>query len=1124
MIDLASLWSPTLWAQLPMALLHTIWEGTLISVLLWAVLRRLPAKHADLRYGASVAAMAIVVATWWTTWALLGFEASNSEVMNDATNVAATAPSASSMTRAETPAPTSKPTHSSIPWQQWTTYAWLAGVAAMTIRTAALLTGAGQLRRESVPCTNEAVLAFAEDIREAIGVGRRVALRVSQTATSPFAMGILWPVVVLPAHIATGMPPEYLRAVLAHEFAHIRRWDYLVNLMQLLVESLLFFNPAVWWISRQIRIEREACCDAMAIRHCGNAVEYARVLADAAERTNASLAAVMAMGGPLPEQSLLERVRRLLAPNHRPILCLPWYTFSIFLLVSTILLASLGGTTFFAVTFIAQAMKPEERIAKMAEVQQKTRELHFDDSARVVVTGTVQTEDGTPLPKPLNISFESITDCSSCYDSAPIHDGHYEKEILPGFVLAFCRVDGYALSFAEPTLVTPEQSPREINVVLRRGRTAQIHCMDNNGTSVANARVVWNLPLVIPTRQKNALWFPGGEAVSDAEGMIQVEHCWDRPLKLEVIAPGYQMRRIPEAAIPTNEAFTCMLEKARPARIIVKDRVTGAPIEGAELLLLVSEGLYFYQCDLQNGLNPARDAMRLGVSDPSGQILFDTASEGTRYWCGIAAPNGRKIILDRPIVAGQETIDVEVGPPLSVRGTIFAPPDTSDVWNGPHEVGYEFILRIAHQSHGLMGNFDAVFKDGVAEFFYSNLWPCGIVLYGGEDRNVIDLREPVDNVELRLAPKVLKTEQAKRKVVVHFVVPEGNPAPQGTFRLDHIARPGDTHYTIRTFPILFGEVHTEVPVPTKLAYHMDRTAGYWIKQASEIVVDAGDEPFRLNVPTLPAGAIHGKISGSHSRGLNLTLKELEQAPSVDTQSLDVQPEYNADGEYSISPLPIGGVYCVMACADATTVISDSIALTEAEPIHEVNLTLPEGKTISGQVTLPDGTPLAGCTVMLKLAHPKMSSSNSTLTDGQGKFRFEHVNPEWGMSYSLEIRSRADFQPLYRKVKPGAIVDLRLEHGKVLEGTLIEDASGLPIPGAQVCAISLKQHGLVEAEVKTDKHGKFRFSTLSDGEYRLSARDAREIKEMLVTPDTGKPVELRVTLADWSTLKPAKKSQ
>jgi len=84
--------------------------------------------------------------------------------------------------------------------------------------------------------------------------------------------------------LLTALTPEQLRFILLHELAHIRRGDYLVNLCQLLVEALLFFNPAVWWLSRQIRLEREACCDAVAIERSGAPTEYARTLLHVAER------------------------------------------------------------------------------------------------------------------------------------------------------------------------------------------------------------------------------------------------------------------------------------------------------------------------------------------------------------------------------------------------------------------------------------------------------------------------------------------------------------------------------------------------------------------------------------------------------------------------------------------------------------------------------------------------------------------------------------------------------------------------------------------------------------------------------------------------------------------------
>ena len=88
---------------------------------------------------------------------------------------------------------------------------------------------------------------------------------------------------LLPASALAGLSPQQLEAILAHELAHIRRHDYLVNLLQTLVETLLFYHPAVWWLSRRIRIERENCCDDLAVSLCGDPVAYAKALADLEE-------------------------------------------------------------------------------------------------------------------------------------------------------------------------------------------------------------------------------------------------------------------------------------------------------------------------------------------------------------------------------------------------------------------------------------------------------------------------------------------------------------------------------------------------------------------------------------------------------------------------------------------------------------------------------------------------------------------------------------------------------------------------------------------------------------------------------------------------------------------------
>jgi len=95
--------------------------------------------------------------------------------------------------------------------------------------------------------------------------------------------------------------------VLAHELAHIRRHDFIVNLMQSVVETLLFYHPAVWWISQQIRVEREHCCDDLAVAVFGDPLQYARALTRFEElRITAAQTALAANGG-----SLLGRIRRL---------------------------------------------------------------------------------------------------------------------------------------------------------------------------------------------------------------------------------------------------------------------------------------------------------------------------------------------------------------------------------------------------------------------------------------------------------------------------------------------------------------------------------------------------------------------------------------------------------------------------------------------------------------------------------------------------------------------------------------------------------------------------------------------------------------------------------------------
>ena len=145
-------------------------------------------------------------------------------------------------------------------------------------------------------------------------------IRLLESADSigPAVIGWVRPAILIPAGMATGLGPTELESILDHELAHIRRLDYLVNLIQSVVETLLFYHPAVWWVSRRIQVEREHCCDDIAIEVCGDRLAFARALTRLEAFRFDSGLAVAAHSG-----SLLARIRRIAEPR-RESFCSWW--------------------------------------------------------------------------------------------------------------------------------------------------------------------------------------------------------------------------------------------------------------------------------------------------------------------------------------------------------------------------------------------------------------------------------------------------------------------------------------------------------------------------------------------------------------------------------------------------------------------------------------------------------------------------------------------------------------------------------------------------------------------------------------------------------------------------------
>ena len=179
----------------------------------------------------------------------------------------------------------------------WLDAVWLFGVLCLSLRTVGGWWLIRRLRRSSIARVPAHVRESFELLTIHFGIRRPVDLRISQRISSPLAMGVLRSVVLLPASALTLLTPEQLEVVLAHELAHIRRADYLWNMLQTMIETLFFFHPAVWWVSRNLRQQRELCCDDAALECCSDPLTYATALLSLEEERGSRLRLALALDG-----------------------------------------------------------------------------------------------------------------------------------------------------------------------------------------------------------------------------------------------------------------------------------------------------------------------------------------------------------------------------------------------------------------------------------------------------------------------------------------------------------------------------------------------------------------------------------------------------------------------------------------------------------------------------------------------------------------------------------------------------------------------------------------------------------------------------------------------------------
>ena len=747
---------------------HSQWQASLIAIVCWLILRELPASRTSLRYGVACAGLLLVVAAVLGTSVPLSpkpvqfTEHARIRAFEDPKTiewfkqtVESSAPAEEHASHAESGTagqseripPSRQPdatasTSSDITWPIMLAGFWASGVLLMFGRVARQLLAVRRLRTPSGVFDSELITNLQNAVDELMArlkLRFPVRLVVSDRVSVPGVIGTFWPVLLLPPAMLSGVPIEQLRIVIAHELAHARRFDFLVNLGQLIVESLLFFNPAVWWLSRQIRIEREACCDAAAVSATGSPVPVARTLLAIVERLRESLdaptadrfaaaAGVQSFAGQSPDydnSSLFDRVRRIVTPEQRPHVRVPWYT--LLGIVAAYGLVSFGLYEGTAVTVhaVQQALTRKERVEKIERLIAAKGELARSEGVAieiisrngppqgemptktVEISGTVRTHDGSPIPECMYLLAHYDTRRAQFSGSGNAFDKSFRVPEFPTIDFDRSRqsFDGTVTCISDPNIgstwltimvttgsgeqsqftpvtagpfnLTADDTPAELEFVLQPGFDTTVQIVDEDGLPVSGAFVSGGLWFA---DKRRSLALTDRQSVTGESGEVSVTQATSRyPWHVQVRAPGFQSERF-SLTLSNESPNRLVLKRAAPTTLDLTMRDDGQPVSRAFAYLAQEDGMldgrpHAWGLTTPDGTAPetyekkyAR-LFRYGPSDEEGRITLDSLVDGSHYRVLIQHDDIGAEQLEK-VRPGVASIPVKLSLPLSVAGRI----------------------------------------------------------------------------------------------------------------------------------------------------------------------------------------------------------------------------------------------------------------------------------------------------------------------------------------------------------------------------------------------------------------------------------------------------------------------
>jgi len=1167
---------------------HSLWQAALISGCVWFILRTLPAKHAERRYAIAMSGLTTIVAAALVTWSVLRLD-SNEPIISAAqsTNtieqdeslpdvpstqhdLTQASPRAEDIDHVDYAVENQKPSGSKVVSSAngsgrivapWLAAIWLCGSILMLLRG---LAGFVIVRRwlvESAAVAESSLTELNDIVQE---LSRRLKLRriirivLSEHIDTPAVVGVLWPVIMVPVSMLTGVPADQWRIMIAHELAHIRRWDPLVSLIQMVIESLLFFNPFVWWLNRTIRSEREACCDVVAARICGQPMSVAKTLVEVAASIHRPvISSAMAFAEPSSEGELSDRVLRLVQPDRAPRSKISWLSVTVVMVVLATTLVLLQRGTDIAVQSAANWMSPKERVEKLVQLEAERNgnfvpaasassdgSSHSQDpnAGKIAVHLIVKTEDGSKITPKLTLHSMTRTGNSSHVtgmsgpnaEEQEYHKTHYFSPCQ--LQIGASHPDFAAVSTPIITLM-PEDKEKTIELILTKGLSVDALITNEQGQPISQAVVKSTAILVF-----RGSWSGSGaqETQTDEAGRVQFSHVANSEYLIEVMAKGYQRLRQKEslgksAITNSPEPFKMVLKHARPVSVRVVDKQTNQPIANASLRITYrqsdKEGMSFGFSRRWANVDPWQD---YAISNSDGEAVLDQLEDNTAYTFAVVAETYGVGVLE--IKAGDAERTISLSPSIKISGRMTGDLQTlqksTDVAKPGFQVSVQSLIESA--SRDLTDGY-WIDVDPTGHFEIDRLTPGEqLTLSLPNERRELQITESMDELEIPIHSKELEPSVPVREVVIRLTGTDPEAPAQGTLFIYWNHSTARMDVANHNMPITSNEVRLKIPVGAFLNFRQESLAGYRIEDQNQIAIVPGTTPQLIEAKVTAVGGVYGSIKradGSPADRASTYVLAMELPPG-EKDSSKVNSSSSTSNFLFMKAVPFGGRYRLLTQeqTEDTRVwtVSEEFKIDESNPIVKMDVVLPSGRDLKLRLVAANGKPVAAHDVKLNYRFSQKpgglfsgksgsdfgshSFSSNATSDSNGICVFRGLSLDEPLD-GLELKLTATIEPGPYRGKKQTIeinktnqpVEIMLSRGLTVSGYLIDVATNRPIPNAELRVMPRdfdrsEFHGLTNT--KSDATGRFEFSGLKPIEYTGYVNDAYPKGTVLKPHATG----------------------